>query len=93
MTVFIATRTPELIWLLPGVWSILCSLGLFASGGLLPKPIYLVACYYLSAGVYALMYDHSHETFSSWTMIVTFGIGQLLVAGVLYWCLERKHEA
>lgn len=92
LTAVIATRSPELIWLLPGLWSILCSLGLFASGGLLPKPIYLAACYYLSAGVYALLYDHSHGAFSSWTMLVTFGVGQFLVAAVFYWCLERKHE-
>jgi hypothetical protein len=29
--------------------------------------------------------------FSPWAMALTFGVGQLLAAAVLYWNLERNH--
>jgi hypothetical protein len=92
LTAVIAIRSPDLAWFLPGLWSILFSLGLFASGGLLPKPIYLVACYYLAAGVSVLMLELARPSLAWWTMGATFGIGQFLVASVLYCCLERNHE-
>jgi hypothetical protein len=34
----------------------------------------------------------SNIMFSGWAMGLTFGIGQLLTASILYWNLERKHD-
>jgi hypothetical protein len=83
----------DLSWMLPGFWAIFFSLGIFASRSLLPRGISGVAGYYLIGGCLCLIYGHggSHY-FSPWEMALTFGVGQLLAAGVLYWNLERRHH-
>ncbi len=44
---------PGQIWMLPGLWMILFSLGVFASARLLPRATFVVGGYYLIAGVLA----------------------------------------
>jgi tellurite resistance protein TehA-like permease len=79
------------MWMMPGLWAICFSLGLFASRTLLPRFITVVAGYYLIAGCLSLVLSrHPHE-FSPWAMGLTFGVGQLLCAAVLYWNLERRN--
>jgi hypothetical protein len=79
----------ESVWMLPGLWSILFSLGIFASWRLLPKATFWVGVYYLIAGIGCLMFAQGEHAFSPWAMALPFGLGQLLAAGVLYWTLER----
>ena len=79
------------LWMLPGLWAVLFSQGLFASRTLLPRGISIVAGYYLIAGCMNLALARGAHAFSPWSMGLTFGIGQLLAAGVLYWNLERRH--
>ena len=80
------------MWMMPGLWAVCFSLGMFASRTLLPHGITIVAGYYLIAGCLDLVLtsDHPHQ-FSPWAMALTFGVGQLLCAAVLYWNLERRH--
>lgn len=78
--------------LLPGLWAILFSLGIFASCRQLPPPAILVGVYYLAAGVVCLAWARGIQALSPWTMAGTFGVGQLLTAAVLYFALER-HDA
>jgi hypothetical protein len=84
-------HAPECLWMLPGLWSILFSLGIFASWRLLPKPTFWVAVHYLIAGIGCLMLAKGEHAFSPWAMALPFGVGQLLAAGILYWTLERPH--
>jgi hypothetical protein len=84
---FLADHT----WMLPGLWSILFSLGIFASRTLLPRGITIVAGYYLIGGALDLVLARGAHFFSPWAMALTFGIGQLMAAAVLYWNLERRH--
>ena len=80
------------MWMMPGVWAICFSLGMFASRTLLPRFITVVAGYYLMAGCMCLILTHpTVSQFSPWAMGLTFGVGQLLSAGVLYWNLERRN--
>ena len=44
---------PEAVWMLPGLWQILFSLGVFASARFLPRAIFVVAVWYLFAGLSA----------------------------------------
>jgi hypothetical protein len=88
--VFYKFLKPEL-WMLPGLWAIFFSHGIFASRGLLPRGISGVAGYYLLAGCLDLIYARGDHFFSPWAMGLTFGVGQLLAAAVLYWNLERRH--
>lgn len=83
--------SPEAAGLLPGLWAIVFSLGIFASCRQLPPAAVMVAIYYLAAGVVCLILARGIYSLSPWAMAGTFGVGQLLTAGVLYFSLERRH--
>lgn len=79
------------IFLLPGMWGILFSLGVFASRRVLPRGTFVVAAWYMLAGVLCLGLRWEPKFDFARQMALTFGGGQLLAAGVLYWMLERNH--
>jgi hypothetical protein len=83
LTVVISRSAPDVAWILPGLWSILFGLGLFASWRLLPRAIFAVAVYYLLAGLCAVAWGRGESALGPWTMPLLFGIGQLLAAAVL----------
>jgi hypothetical protein len=91
VTFVLAAFAPEVLWLLPGLWSIFFSLGIFASFRLLPRATFLVALFYLVAGLLTLALGQGPLAFSPWAMGLPFGVGQFFAAGVLYWTLERCH--
>lgn len=78
------------LWMLPGLWAVLFSLGVFASRRFLPRGIAVAAGYYLLAGLYCLTLKEGTRALSPWTMGTVFGVGQALTAGILYWSLERR---
>jgi hypothetical protein len=82
LTVIICTRSPGVDWMLPGLWQLIFSLGVFASCRLLPAPIFAVGIWYLACGCTCLALGT--EALSPWAMGVPFGIGQLLVALALH---------
>lgn len=79
------------VWIMPGLWAVLFSLGVFASRRFLPRGVGIVAGYYLFAGLVCLAIGRDGATLKPWTMAIVFGIGQALAAGVLWWTLERNH--
>jgi hypothetical protein len=83
LTLTIARFIPEIGWTLPGLWSIVFSLGLFASLRLLPSAILAAAAWYLVAGCTCLALGPERAGLSPWTMVVTFGVGQSIIAAVL----------
>ena len=91
LTFAVVRYAPAQAWMLPGLWSILFSLGVFASRRLLPPAIFLVAVYYLAAGVVVLSRFQGDWALSPWAMGVPFGVGQLLASAVLYRTLEWDH--
>lgn len=91
LTLVILRFAADCLWMLPGLWALTFSLGVFASRRFLPRSIVLVAGYYLMAGLYCLTLDRHTAALSPWTMGVLFGAGQLLTAAVLYFSLERNH--
>ena len=91
VTLVLALFAPESLWLLPGLWGVIFSLGVFASCRLLPRPVFWVAFYYLACGAAALALARGPHAFSPWAMAITFGGGQMLAAVVLYVTLERNH--
>ena len=82
-------RSPELIPYLPGLWSILFSLGVFASTPYLPSWIPLVASFYLAAGLVLLSLASRGASLNPWGMGLTFGVGQFLGALILRLQIER----
>ena len=82
----------EVSWTLPGLWSLIFALGIFSSYRLLPCQIFWAAMYYVVCGVGCLMLGQGEQAFAPWQMGISFGGGQLLIAGILYWTLERLHD-
>jgi hypothetical protein len=92
LTVVIVRHVPESVPLLPGLWQIVFSLGIFASARLLPKPIFGVAAFYLVTGTLLVMWSHAGWAMHPWCMGLPFAVGQLSAAAILYWTLERRHD-
>jgi hypothetical protein len=92
LTLVIVRVAPQSAWLLPGLWQVLFSLGVFASCRLLPRPAFAVAGFYMAAGVATSLFARGPHAFSPWAMALPFGIGQSFAAAVLYWTLERTRE-
>lgn len=74
---------------LPGLWPIFISLTLFSIRTLLPRAIGVVALAYGLAGAAILMFLRGSAALDAWVMGSVFTVGQLAVALVLYWNLER----
>jgi hypothetical protein len=91
LTVVLFRASTESLWMLPGLWQILYSLGIFASCRLLPRPTFWVGVFYLGTGLTVLALAHGETALSSWSMGLPFGVGQMLAALVLYRTLERDH--
>jgi hypothetical protein len=92
MTFVIVSSAPKSVWLLPGLWQVLFSLGIFASHRLLPRPIFWVAVFYMLCGTLCLAMGKESFALAPLAMGIPFGVGQLAAAAVLYWTLERGHE-
>src|SRR5688500_15690828 len=90
LTYTLYRTAPESLWLLPGLWSVLFALGVFASHRLFPRATVLVGLYYLAAGFACLLFARNEAAFSAWAMVGTFGVGQLFSAAVLYAEWERQ---
>lgn len=90
LTLCIYRYAAEGAWMLPGLWSLMFSLGIFASYRLLPRAVAWVAMYYVVAGAGCLLWGQGAHAFSPWLMALSFGGGQLFGAAVLYWTLERR---
>ncbi|WP_165220375.1 hypothetical protein [Aquisphaera insulae] len=93
LTIVIARTAPDSGWILPGLWQVLYSLGIFASCRLLPRPTAWVAAFYLLCGLAVLGLCRGELALSPWAMGFPFGAGQLLAAAVLYRTLERDHAS
>jgi hypothetical protein len=83
ITAVIAHDAAPEVWMLPGLWQVIFSLGVFSSCRLLPRPMFAVGLWYLSTGLILLAGGRDACALSPWAMGVPFGIGQILVAAVL----------
>ena len=90
LTAMVTRSGSKSITLLPGLWTVLFSLGVFASRPYLPRIIGWVALYYLVAGTILLAMAEDGTSLSPWGIGLTFGFGQIMAGIVLYWNLERK---
>ena len=93
LTAVLIRVAPDDFWLLPGLWELVFSLGIFASCRFLPRQMFAVGVWYLAAGLCSLAAASGTRTFLPWTMGIPFGVGQLLVAAVLQLCEENFEEA
>jgi hypothetical protein len=84
---------PEALWLLPGLWQVLVSLGIFASVRSLPRTVAFAGAWYFVTGFTVLLLASQSHALSPWTMGLPFVIGQSLMATILYFASgERDAE-
>lgn len=91
VTVVVARNAPQNVWMLPGLWQVIFSLGVFSSCRLLPRPMFAVGLWYLLTGLLVLAEGHGGSALSPWAMGVPFGVGQILVAAVLRFGYREKY--
>ena len=89
LTLTLWHSAPSASWMLPGLWQVIFSLGVASSACFLPRAITVAGAWYLLTGLACLSLGDS-RALAPWFMGVSFGVGQLWVAGVL---LLRLKEA
>lgn len=82
MTFVLVRYVPGAEWLLPGLWQVIFSLGVFSSCRFLPRPMLAAGVWYLLTGAFCISLGDA-RAFSPWAMGIPYGGGQLLVAGIL----------
>ncbi len=92
LTVVVMRVAPHDDWMLPGLWQLMFSLGIFASCRFLPRPMMAVAVWYLVCGLTCLTFESEAKVISPWIMGIPFGLGQLGVAGVLKFCFDGSGD-
>ena len=89
LTAVLVFTAPQTVWMLPGLWQIVYSLGIFASCRFLPRAMQAAGGWYLLAGLTTLLLGHP-ASLSPWPMGIAFGAGQFIVAVVLF--LHAREE-
>ncbi|MGA7155660.1 MAG: hypothetical protein WBY53_02370 [Acidobacteriaceae bacterium] len=93
VTVVLLLYVPSATWMLPGLWQVIFSLGVFSSCRFLPPAMLAAGAWYLLTGLACLAVGDS-RALSPWSMGVAYGVGQLLVAAVLLFnSRENEDEA
>lgn len=82
LTIVLVRFVPSAQWMIPGLWQIIFSLGVFSSCRFLPRPMLAAGAWYLLTGLMCIALG-GPRALSPWAMGVPFGMGQLLVAGIL----------
>jgi hypothetical protein len=82
LTLVLVARGPGSLWILPGLWQVIFSLGIFASCRFLPKAMLAAGLWYLICGLASVALGDA-RAFSPWVMGISYGVGQLLVAAIL----------
>lgn len=91
LTVVILRAAPAQAWILPGLWQVVFSLGIFSSRRFLPKAIVAPGAWYMLTGLICIGLD-GPRALSPWAMGIPFGIGQLLVAAILFFTLREAPD-
>jgi hypothetical protein len=91
VTIVLLRYAPFATWMLPGIWQVIFSLGVFSSCRFLPRPMIAAGAWYLLTGLSCLAMG-DNRALSPWTMGISFGAGQLLVAGILLFSTSRENE-
>jgi len=87
LTIALLNVAPQSLWMLPGLWHLIFSLGVFASCRFLPRPTFVVGVWYLGCGLTCLALAAPTHTNSPWSMGIPYGVGHFLAAGIL---LQRR---
>ena len=82
LTIVLLRYVPLALWMLPGMWQVIFSIGVFSSCRFLPRPMVAAGAWYLLTGLSCIAMG-GNRALSPWTMGISYGVGQLLVATIL----------
>jgi hypothetical protein len=91
VTIVLLRCAPFTTWMLPGIWQVIFSLGIFSSCRFLPRPMIAAGAWYLLTGLSCLAMG-GNRALSPWTMGIAYGAGQLLVAAILLFSTSPENE-
>lgn len=91
VTIVLLRYAPFATWMLPGIWQVIFSLGIFSSCRFLPRPMIAAGAWYLLTGLSCLAMG-GNRALSPWTMGISYGAGQLLVAAILLFSTSPENE-
>jgi hypothetical protein len=83
ITIALVRFVPSVFWMLPGLWQVIFSLGIFSSCRFLPRPMVAAGAWYMLTGLVCIALG-DNRALAPWTMGLAYGAGQLLVAGILF---------
>lgn len=85
--------TQTVFWMLPGLWQIIFSLGVFASCRCLPRPMLLAGAWFLITGFACILIGDARALAPA-TMSYSYAVGMALVAVIHYLSAKKApiHE-
>jgi hypothetical protein len=92
LTFVLLVFAPETLWMLPGLWQVILSVGVFAACRNLPPSLHIVASWYLLTGLACLALGRAEHAFSPWAMGLPFAIGEFLAAALLWMSYRGEHD-
>ena len=91
LTVVLFVYVPSALWMLPGLWQITFSLGVFSSCRFLPRPMVVAGAWYLLTGLFCIGLGDG-RALTPWAMGIPYGAGQMLVAAILLSALPEADD-
>jgi hypothetical protein len=91
LTIVLVGSVPSALWMIPGLWQVIFSLGVFSSCRFLPRPMVAAGVWYLLSGLTCITLADG-RALSPWAMGVPYGTGQLLVAGILFFTAQQGSD-
>ena len=91
LTIVLVGYVPSVLWMLPGLWQITFSLGVFSSCRFLPRAMAAAGAWYLLTGLTSIALADG-RALSPWTMGISYGVGQLLVASILFFTAQEGSD-
>ena len=82
LTIVLVHYVPASCWMLPGLWQIIFSIGVFSSCRFLPRPVVAVGAWYLMTGLTCISLGSS-RALAPQLMGLAFGVGQWITAAIL----------
>jgi hypothetical protein len=92
ITIVVLRAVPGTAWILPGLWQMIFGLGVFSSCRFLPRPMVAAGVWYLLTSLISMSFGDG-RAFSPWVMGIAFGVGQMLVAGILLESARKGEHA
>ena len=91
LTIVIVFTVPQGIWLLPGLWQVVYSLGVFSSCRFMPRPMLAAGAWYLLTGLLCISLGDA-RALSPWVMAGAYAMGQSFIAGILYFAAKKVSD-